>query len=104
MASSLTDGLTLAQRDQFRVLRQRFVVGLPARWLELQNAPSWQARQSALHRLAGSAGSYGFERLQQASRAAELLPTDTDSDTLARALSAVAAAMAGAREEATGSV
>lgn len=103
MASALTDSLTSAQRDQFRILRQRFVAGLSARWLEVQNAPTWEARQAALHRLAGSAGSYGFERLQQRSREAELLLPDADSDTLACALAAVAAAMEAAREEAPGS-
>lgn len=89
MASALTEGLSPAQLDQFRVLRQRFVAGLPLRRLEIQNAPTWQARQAALHRLAGSAGSYGFERLHQVSLAAEHLSAGADHDVLARALAAL---------------
>lgn len=65
------EGLPPAAVAQFRILQQRFVAGLPARWQEIDHAVSTTALQSALHRLAGSAGSYGFDGLAQLARRAE---------------------------------
>ena len=71
MTSSPTDGLSAAQREGFLLLQKRFVAGLPARWAEIENATNNSAIQSALHRLAGSAGSYGFVELEQLARKAD---------------------------------
>jgi len=78
--SDLTEGLPPAAVAQFQILRQRFVAGLPARWQEIELADTHLALQSALHRLAGSAGSYGFESLGHLARCAELL-AQTDAST-----------------------
>lgn len=81
-----TDGLSASQLTQFKVLQQRFVAGLPARWLEIQNAETPQARQVALHRLSGSAGGYGFEGLHQRAKDAELLSSGLDGVAWTRAV------------------
>lgn len=71
MVCVLPEGLSESQQARFKALQQRFVAGLPLRWAEIAGAPDALARQSALHRLAGSAGGYGFERLDQCARAAD---------------------------------
>lgn len=71
MTSSPTDGLSAAQREGFLLLQKRFVAGLPARWTEINSASNNPALRSALHRLAGSAGSYGFAGLEQLARKAD---------------------------------
>lgn len=81
-----TDGLSASQLTQFKVLQQRFVAGLPARWLEIQNAETPQARQAALHRLSGSAGGYGFECLRQRAQDAEILSSGPDGVAWASAV------------------
>ena len=84
------EGLPPVAAAQFRVLQQRFLAGLPARWQEIDQANSQLVLKSALHRLAGSAGSYGFESLGQLARHAEsLTPTDA-SPEFTQALAALA--------------
>jgi HPt (histidine-containing phosphotransfer) domain-containing protein len=77
----------------FAALRRRFVAGLPARWLEIERAPSVAARQAALHRLAGAAGSYGYAALGAAARRAEVLLAAGDEAALAAALRDLKAAL-----------
>ena len=86
MTSALTEGLSSTIQAQFEVLRQRFVDGLPARWLEIHDAVAPLALQGTLHRLSGSAGSYGFERLSQCAREAEALAISGPHVALAQAL------------------
>ena len=89
MASSPAEGLPSAVRAQFMALRQRFLAGLPQRWQEIEGAPDATALHSALHRLAGSAGSagsYGCERLGECVQAAQLLATGPDDAARAQAL------------------
>lgn len=77
----------------FAALRLRFVAGLPARWQEIERAPSVAARQEALHRLAGAAGSYGFATLGDAARRAEVSLAAGGETALAAALVALKAAL-----------
>jgi HPt (histidine-containing phosphotransfer) domain-containing protein len=80
------DGLPPAALAGFEALRRRFVAGLPDRWQEIEQAPDPIARTAALHRLAGAAGSYGYEELGQAERAAEHLAAGATGPEFARAL------------------
>ncbi len=89
MTSSLTEGLSPATLSQFKLLQQHFIIGLPKRWQEIDNAASPEFLQAALHRLAGSAGSYGFDKLSQLARQAEALATGSPTANLAQALSAL---------------
>jgi HPt (histidine-containing phosphotransfer) domain-containing protein len=83
------DGLPPAALAGFEALRQRFVAGLRDRWHEIEQAPDPAARAAALHRLAGAAGSYGYEDLGRAARTAEQLAADAADPTFARALAEV---------------
>lgn len=87
MASSPADGLSAAARQQFENLRQHFAGGLAARWLAIGQAADLPAQQALLHRLCGSAGSFGFERLGQLAREAEGLCALGDTVALAACLS-----------------
>jgi len=87
VASSTTDGLSLATRQQYEGLRQNFAGGLAARWLAIVQAADMSAQQALLHRLCGSAGSFGFERLGQLAREAEGLCALGDIVALAACLS-----------------
>ena len=87
--SDLTKGLPPSAVAQFRILQQRFVEGLPARWQKINHADTSLALQSALHQLAGSAGSYGFECLGQLARHAESLAQSALANDLALALAAL---------------
>lgn len=89
MASSVTEGLSASTLAQFKILQQRFVAGLPARWREIEAAPTSQSLQAALHRLSGSAGSYGFERMSQCAREAESLAASGPNGGLAQVLSSL---------------
>jgi len=89
VASALTDGLSKASLAKFKVLQQHFVAGLAVRWRNLADAATSQELQSELHRLAGAAGSYGFERMSQCARAAELLSADPAGTEMAQALALV---------------
>ena len=91
--SELTEGLPPAALAQFQILQHRFVSGLPARWQEIDHADSNIVLQSALHRLAGSAGSYGFDSLGQLARRAESLVKSGDTSDLALVLAALAQQM-----------
>ncbi len=86
MGAAPTDDLPSETRAQFMVLQRRFVAGLPLRWLEIRDAPDSLSMRSALHRLCGSAGSYGFERIGQCARAAEALASGESAAALAQAL------------------
>lgn len=86
MASSPADGLSLAAQQQFEGLRQRFATGLSARWREISQAADLPAQQALLHRLCGSAGSFGFERLGQLAREAELFCASGNAVALAACL------------------
>ena len=66
-------GMPPAVQAAFQRLRGQFLAGLPARWQEIESALPGAAQRDALHRLAGAAGSYGFEALGQAARQAERL-------------------------------
>lgn len=94
MPASLTDGLSRDVASKFQFLRKRFVDGLPARWQAIADAGSTAALQDALHRLAGSAGSYGFEQLSHCARAAEQLAAADKPADLVPALAQLAQAMA----------
>jgi len=87
--SPAVEGLPPAAVAQFRVLQQRFVAGLPARWQEIDGADTQAMLISALHRLAGSAGSYGFKSLGQLTRHAEHLAHSNTSPELTQALAAL---------------
>ena len=91
MAMSLTEGISLTTLKQFEVLQQRFVAGLPARWLEIIDAPDSASQQAALHRLCGSAGSFGFESICHLAREADMLATTGDRTALAQCLIRLAA-------------
>lgn len=80
MADGRTEDLTDAALVQFRILQRNFVGGLPGRWLAIAEGSSAAARLMALHQLAGSAGSYGFDRLGALAREAEKL-VSADSQT-----------------------
>jgi HPt (histidine-containing phosphotransfer) domain-containing protein len=89
VASSLTEGLSLATLSQFKLLQQHFIAGLPARWQEIDHAAAPEFLQAALHRLAGSAGSYGFDKLSELARQAEALATNPPTAHVAQALMAL---------------
>ena len=83
------DSLPPASRAGFEALRRKFITGLPARRQEIEQAPDPAARAAALHRLAGAAGSYGYDELGQAARAAERLSLGAVDPALERALQEV---------------
>ena len=87
VASSPADGLSLAAQQQFEGLRQRFAGGLAARWLAIGQAADPATKQALLHRLCGSAGSFGYQRLGQLAREAEELCALGDAAALAACLS-----------------
>jgi len=99
--ASLTDGLSSDVASKFRVLQHRFVAGLPERWLAISDVGSAAALQDALHRLAGGAGSYGFEQLSHCARAAEQLAAADNLADLAPALTLLAQAIALAQASAS---
>lgn len=68
------------------VLQRRYVAGLALRWEEIASAGDGKTLQTALHRLAGSAGSFGFERLGRCAKVAELRVAEGDERALTRAL------------------
>lgn len=87
MAVAPNEGLSPETLAKFKLLQQRFVQGLPARWQGISAASTLASRQEALHRLAGGAGSYGFGRLSQLAREAEQLAMAGQSAELSHALS-----------------
>lgn len=72
-------------RDRFVLLQQRYVDGLAARWSQIEATPR-EALSEPLHRLCGSAASYGFESLGRQARLAEQLAARDDEPALAQAL------------------
>ncbi len=98
MPASLTEGLPREVAAKFQRLQQRFVAGLPERWRAITQAGSDAALHNAeLHRLAGSAGSYGFEHLSRCARAAEQLQSADSSADLALVMAQLAQAIAQAQ-------
>ena len=89
MTSTPADGLPPAIRQRFAALQQQFAAGLAARWHDIEHAPDAAAQQRGLHRLAGSAGSFGFDVLGQLAHQAELLLPGDDPAALAQALAAL---------------
>lgn len=75
MASELTQGLSSASLAKFKALQDHFVTGLATRWHAVATAATPHDLHAALHQLSGAAGSYGFERMSQCARSAELLST-----------------------------
>lgn len=71
MDSATLNTLPPAARAAFEALRLRFQAGLPARWVEIDQAPDAAQRAAALHRLAGAAGSYGLTALSGQARQLE---------------------------------
>lgn len=57
---------------QFEALRTQFVKGLARRLEEIDTTADATHVYAALHRLAGAAGGYGFDALEQNARAAML--------------------------------
>ena len=82
-----------AVQAAFERLRGQFLAGLPARWQAIESAAPGAPQRDTLHRLAGAAGSYGFEALGQAARQAERL-CDAGGPALATALAALQAELA----------
>jgi HPt (histidine-containing phosphotransfer) domain-containing protein len=73
-------------QTQFARLQQRYREGLAARWAQIEASPGGAALQDALHRLCGSAASYGFESLSRQARVAEQLALQDDVVALQQAL------------------
>jgi len=92
VTSTPVDGLPADIRQRFAAMQRQFAAGLPARWQAIEHAPDAATRHSGLHRLAGSAGSFGFTVLGRLAHQAELLLPGDDAAALAQAL-------AGVREE-----
>jgi HPt (histidine-containing phosphotransfer) domain-containing protein len=86
MAVPLTDGLSQEVQAKFLVLQHRFAAGLASRWWEIRDASDGPSLQAALHRLAGGAASFGFGRIGQCARDAELLAMNGSSAALEQAL------------------
>jgi HPt (histidine-containing phosphotransfer) domain-containing protein len=78
-------------------------MGLTNRWTEISNAPDDRALLTALHRMTGSAGSFGFVRLSQCARMAEELLISGRTANLPQALAQlekeVTLAQSGATQE-----
>jgi len=55
---------------RFELIRQQFVAGLVRRAQEIDEAPDAESLRAALHRLAGVAGSYGYDHLGSLARTA----------------------------------
>jgi HPt (histidine-containing phosphotransfer) domain-containing protein len=79
MARNPAENLAPATRERYEALRKQFLAGLSRRWQEIECAADPAARAAALHRLAGAAGTYGFDELGRAARAAERL-ADSDAE------------------------
>lgn len=89
MARDPADNLVPSTRERYEALRRQFLAGLPIRWREIERAADPTVRTAALHRLAGAAGTYGFDELGHAARAAEYLADADSGQTLAGALAEV---------------
>jgi HPt (histidine-containing phosphotransfer) domain-containing protein len=85
-ASDPSAGMPAAARAAFAQLRRQFVAGLPARWQALEQAGAGAPQQAVLHRLAGAAGSYGYDALGLAARHAESLAVDGPAEDFRTAL------------------
>lgn len=58
-------------QERFEQLREGFRQRLPERWREVAQAEGAEQLGATLHRLAGAAGSYGFEGVYAAARVAQ---------------------------------
>jgi HPt (histidine-containing phosphotransfer) domain-containing protein len=86
VAPKLTQSLSGASLTKFKVLQQHFVAGLAVRWRAIVDAATPQELETTLHRLCGAAGSYGFDRLSECARIAELLSASHAGPALTQAL------------------
>lgn len=89
------EGLSPAQQAQFEGLRGRFAQGLALRWHDISQADRL-AQAALLHRLCGSAGSFGFDRLGQLARQAEALCASDDAAALTACLALLEAEISAA--------
>ncbi|MFZ4624357.1 MAG: Hpt domain-containing protein [Rhodoferax sp.] len=89
MTSTPADGLPPAIARRFAAMQRQFAAGLPARWHDIEHAPDATTQHSGLHRLAGSAGSFGFDLLGRLAHQAELLVSGDDPAALGQALAEV---------------
>ena len=81
------EGMTPSVQEKFRALQRHYVKGLGARWTEICSLQDSAADlQQALHRLCGSAATYGFDALDRCARTAEQLSVKGPSDSLNEAL------------------
>ncbi|MEJ6006965.1 Hpt domain-containing protein [Paucibacter sp. AS339] len=99
MADSPTAGLSAASAAAFEKLRLRFAAGLQQRWADISEASNAEQQITALHQLAGAAGSYGWEPLGAAARRAELALQQAQPEALATALQELRALIEAAMTE-----
>jgi hypothetical protein len=86
------EGMDATFAEQFLKIQQTFIAGLAQRLYDIQHATHAQARHVALHRLAGSAGGYGFPELSLLAR--EAMDAESGTDKLLQfALQRLAQAM-----------
>ena len=78
-----------ADDGAFELLRARFRAGLAERWRRIAQAATPDQCHAELHRLAGTAGSYGYEALGLAARHALEATRAADGAPLASALEAL---------------
>ena len=70
VAAPNPEPLDAAMTAQYELIRQRFVAGLKGRQQEIDAADNPATLHSALHRLAGAAGGFGFPDLDRLAREA----------------------------------
>lgn len=78
---------------QYARIRQQFVNGLPRRLQEIAQASEQQELEAVLHRLAGAAGSFGYETLGQLAREAMAATQAQDAVQQAQCLARLETAM-----------
>ena len=83
---SLPEGLDPALAARFAEIRQKFLDGLPARLVEIETSRSKEALETALHRLAGAAGGYGYTHLHQMARHASQIAQSGEGSMLSESL------------------
>lgn len=89
----MADGDASDFEAQYAQIRQQFVNGLPRRLQEMAQASGPKELLAVLHRLAGAAGSFGFEALGQLAREAMAATQAQDAALKALCLSKLESAM-----------
>lgn len=79
--------------EQFALIRRQFIAGLARRLQEMAQASTPSELHAVLHRLAGAAGSFGFEALSQQARQTMSAVEAQDVDLQKQCLAALTAAM-----------